>query len=152
MKPLELKFSHLDLAKLKKPLSAKDGSAGTVELTNVFQYLTAAERVKLLNEVYRVLKKGGTCQIATPHWCSNTAYGDIAVQWPPVAESFYFHTNKAWRDANKPVMKGWKCDFDPTWGYGMHPSIVSRVQEYQQTAVQFYKEAAQALIATLTKR
>jgi len=151
-KSVELKFSHTDLAKLKRPLINAAGSVDSVELANCLHYLTAKERVSLFNEIHRVLKKGGKCQVITPHWCSNAAYGDIAVQWPPVAEQFYFHLNAEWRKQNKPVMPGWKCDFDATWGYGMHPSIVSRNQEYQQNAVMFYKEAAQALIATITKR
>jgi hypothetical protein len=43
------------------------------------------------------------------------------------------------------------CDFAATWGYSLHPSIQHRNTEYQTFALSNYKEAAQDIIATLTK-
>ena len=148
----ELKLTHLDLAKCKKPLTNATNSIDDMEVQNVFQYLTPEERVSFVNEIHRVLKKGSKCQVVIPHWCSNLYYGDLAIVWPPVSEQWFNHLSKEWREANKPQMKGYKCDFDKTGGYGLHPGIVSRNQEYQQNAITFWKEAATALAVSLIKR
>jgi hypothetical protein len=47
---------------------------------------------------------------------------------------------------------GYTCDFDATWGFGMHPEVASRNQEYQQFAMTFYTEAVQDVVVTLVKR
>ena len=105
-----------------------------------------------MNELYRVLKPGSRCEIQTPHWSSAKAFGDPRVVWPPVSEWWYPLLSKAFRDQQQNVAAlGFSCDFDAGIGYGMHPAIVTRNQEYQQNAMMFYKEAAQDLIVTLTK-
>jgi hypothetical protein len=78
---------------------------------------------------------------------------DVRVQFPPVSEGWFATLNKAWREGQNCVdQSGYTCDFDHTLGYGLHPQIVARNQEYQQNAVTFWKEAAQDLCATLIKK
>jgi hypothetical protein len=48
--------------------------------------------------------------------------------------------------------QGYSCDFDATWGYGLNPSLHARNTEYQQFALNNYKEAAMDIHATLTRR
>jgi len=135
-----------------KPWPWKSGSVGEARAAYLLHYLTPKERVHFFNELYRILKSGASCQIIVPHWAANRAYADINVQWPPVAEGFFHTLSKAWRDGqNSQDESGFTCNFDVTMGYGMHPNIVSRNVEYQQNAVQYWKEAAQDLIVTLTK-
>jgi hypothetical protein len=124
----------------------------SVEIVNLLQFLKPAERVHFVNELWRVLKPGGKAQIIAPQWASSRAYGDLAFEYPPIAEPWLFHLNAAWRKANAPWGTAYKCDFDATWGYGLHPLLVTRNQEYQQHAVTFWKEAAQDLVANLIKR
>jgi SAM-dependent methyltransferase len=129
--------------------------AGTVEEVfsrNLINYLTPKYRIHFANELYRVLKPGGKAQIIVPHWASNRAYGDLDQQWPPVGEEWLFFLNKEWREANAYWAKGYTCDFDFTCGYGMHPAIVPKNDEYRQTAISFWKEAAQETVVSLTKR
>lgn len=131
----------------------KSGSVDEARAAYLIHYFTPAERVHFFNELHRVLKPGASCQITVPHWAANRAYADMLVQWPPIAEGWFYTLAKAWREGQNCVDEsGLKCDFSATMGYGMHPAIVSRNMEYQQNAVQFYKEAAQDLIATLTKQ
>lgn len=119
----------------------------------LIHYFTGEQRIHFANELYRVLKPGGTALIKVPHWSASKAYGDVRVQWPPVSEMWFATLNKAWRESQNSVdTSGYTCDFDHTLGYGLHPAIVSRNFEYQQNAVSFYKEAAQDIIATVTKR
>ena len=71
---------------------------------------------------------------------------------------WFYYLDPKWRETNAPHTdikhnpQGFKCNFDATWGYGIHPQIQLRNQEFQQFAVNFYKEAAQDLHATVTAR
>ena len=130
----------------------KDNSVDEANCNYVLHLVTMRERIHFFNELYRVLKPGGKCRIDVPYWCAAKAYGDPRVQWPPVTEYLFPMLNKAYRDQQRdPTSIGLTCNFDHTLGYGMHPMIATRNQEYQQHAVSFWKEAAQELIATVTK-
>jgi len=152
-KEIKLTWTHEQLATARKrrwPLA--DNSVDEMSVQNLVSMLTPAERIHFVNELWRVLKPGAKAQITTPHWCSSRAYSDLTFVYPPVAEGWYFHLNEAWRKANAPWGKAYRCDFDITFGYGLHPHVVTRNQEYQQHAVTFFKEAAQDVVAALTKR
>lgn len=147
------KFDGVDLvADLTKPWPWKDGSVEEVNCSHFLEHLTAPERVHFANELFRVLKQGGKAQIVTPHWCSCRAYGDMTHQWPPVSEFWFYYLSKPWREVNAPHNDGYVCDFDATWGYGMAQPLATMNQERQQFALANYKEAAQDLVATLTKK
>lgn len=138
---------------LTKKWPWKNNSVDEAQANYLVHYLTAAERVHFVNELYRVLKPGAKCLILTPMWSAAKGYGDVMAQWPPVSEAWLPWLNKAWRDGQNHVSQaGYTCDFDHTAGYGLHPSMQSRAQEYQQQWVNFGKEAAQDLVATLIKR
>jgi SAM-dependent methyltransferase len=135
-----------------------DESVSEVYASHFVEHLTAGERIFLFNDLYRVMKPGATATIIVPYWGSSRAYGDPTHQWPPIGEYFFSYLNKGWRDTEAPHTDaenwegGYSCDFEATWGYGMHPSIASRNQEFQQFAINFYKEAALDIHATLKKR
>lgn len=131
----------------------KANSVDEVRCHMLIHYLTAKERVHFFNELHRVMKPGAKAQFVTPMWSAQRAYIDINVQWPPVAEGFYQTLSKGWREAQTSAdTSGLTCDFDATAGYGIHPAISVRNEEFQREAVSWNKEAAQELIATLTKR
>lgn len=135
-----------------------DNSIDEAHASHVIEHLTAMERVHFCNELYRVLKPGAKATIITPHWASCRAYGDPTHQWPAVSEFWFYYLSKEWRDLNAPhtdsahLPNGFSCDFDAAWGYGLHPSLGVRNQEYQTFAIANYKEAAQDTIATITKK
>lgn len=133
-------------------LKIEDESVEEVHCSHFVEHLTAPERIAFVNELYRVLKPGGKCQIIVPHWASCRAYGDLTHQWPPVSEFWFYYLDKGWREQNAPHNDGYTCDFLAAWGYSLHGAIQPRNQEYQQHAIQFFKEAAQDIICTLTKR
>lgn len=136
---------------LRKPWPWENDSVDEVHCSHFVEHLTAPERIHFANELHRVLKTGGKAAIITPHWASARAYGDLTHQWPPVAEWWYFYLSKDWRATNAPHNDEYTCDFSATWGYGLHPSLLARNQEYQNHAATFFKEAAQDLHASLTK-
>lgn len=129
-----------------------DGTATEVHCSHFIEHLKAPERIHFANELYRVLIPGGKATLIAPHWASCRAYGDLTHEWPPVSEFWFYYLLKSWRQVNAPHNDDYTCDFDATWGYALHPDIQPRNQEYQQHAVQFYKESAQDIIATLVKR
>ena len=151
-KTISLDFKYLDLAKAKTKLTQAANSVDEVTIQGIFEFLKPAERIAFLNELYRVMKPKSKAQIFTPYWCSNNAYADLRMEWPPIVEGWYFHLNADWRKANTTIDRRYKCDFEAAWGYGLHQLISSRNQEYQQHAVSFFKEAAQTLVATITKK
>lgn len=136
----------------------EDGSVEEVHCSHFLEHLTGQERVHFYNELYRVMQDGGRATVITPHWCSNRAYGDPTHQWPPVSEMSFFYLSREWRSTQAPhtdisvLPLGFDCNFEASWGYALHESLLVRNAEFQQFAMTYYKEAAQDLVATLTKR
>lgn len=156
----KIKFDNVDyvcdLGNERLPFS--DETVDEIHASHFLEHLTAEQRVFLINEAYRVLKKKAFMTIICPYWASGRAYGDPTHQWPPITDFWFFYLDKSWRDKNAPHTdksnweKGFDCDFDSTWGYILHPDIILRNVEFQQFAATFYKEAIQDIHATITKR
>lgn len=127
-----------------------EDSVEEIHASHFMEHLDSEERVHCVNEMYRVMKKGAKATIIVPHWASSRAYGDLTHKWPPVSEFWFYYLNKEWCKANAPHSK-YTCDFDATWGYSTNPALHSRAMDFQSFALQFYKEAAQDIVATLTK-
>lgn len=151
--PIDIhKWKGVKVVDLRKRWPWKANSVDEVSCHYLVNYLTADERVHFANELYRVLKVGAKAQIVTPYWCAAKGWGDLRTHYPPVSESWFGYLSKAWREGQNWVDDtGYTCNFDATVGYGMHPVIVSRNEEYQRQAMSFWKEAVQELIATVTK-
>jgi SAM-dependent methyltransferase len=154
-----IKFDGVDIvADLREKWPWDDNSVDEVHCSHFLEHFERLERIHFANELYRVLKHDGKAQIIVPHWGSNRAYGDMTHCWPPVAEMWFYYLDKPWRAGNAPHddieynPKGYNCDFAATWGYSLHQSLLLRNADYQQHALQFWKEAAQDIIATLTAR
>lgn len=122
------------------------------------EHLDAQERIEFYNGLWRSMKVGAKATIITPYWASNRAYGDPTHKWPPVSEFSFFYLGREWRAGNAPhtdkkwLPIGYDCNFEVGWGYNPHPILATRNREYQEMALTFHKEAAQDMIATLTKR
>jgi hypothetical protein len=135
-----------------------DDSVDEVHSSHFIEHLTGQERVFFFNELYRVLKPGCKATIITPHWASNRAYGDFTHAWPPVSEMSFYYLSKKWRETDAPHTdirwnpKGYSCDLECAWGYGMRPDLVTRNSEYQQFAMANYKEACMDTHCTMTKK
>lgn len=135
----------------------ENDSVEEAHASHCLEHFNAMERVHFLNELYRVLKPKAKATIITPHWSSCRAYGDCTHQWPPVSEFLWYYLRKEWRMANAPhtdaqhLNGGYLCDFEATWGWTIHPEVAMKNQEYQVFATNFYKEAIQDMVCTLTK-
>lgn len=143
---------------VRKPWPWMDGQIEEVHCSHFVEHLTAMERCHFVNELYRVMRPGAKATIIVPSWSSNRAYGDPTHQWPPVSEMWFYYLSKDWRATQAPHTdrahwpQGFACDFEATWGYGLHPLIQTRNAEFQQFALNFYREAAQDIHATLTRK
>jgi hypothetical protein len=154
------KFDGVDIVHdlLKTPWPWKDGSIAEIHMSHTMEHFTGRERVKIVNEMYRVMRVGAKATVITPHWCSNRAYGDFTHQWPPVSEMWFYYLSQKWRAENAPDNDikwnpdGYSCDFECSWGYSIHPTFVVKNQEAQQHAMQFYKEAVQDMTCTWVKK
>jgi predicted SAM-dependent methyltransferase len=146
-----LEFGQKWVLDLRQKWPWKDESVEEAHCSHFLEHLTGPERIHFVNELYRVLKPGARCQIIVPHWASARAYGDLTHQWPPVSEFWFYYLSRDWREQNAPHNTDYRCHFAATWGYNVHPVLQTRNQEFGQFALQFYKEAAQDLVATLTK-
>lgn len=144
-------FDGVDIVcDLRGRLPYDDDSVDEVHCSHFIEHLTWPERVTFLNELYRVMRKDAKCQLIWPHWASQRYYGDPTHK-EPMSEFAMFYLDKAWREVNAPHC-GYTCDFAATWGYSMRPEWQVRNQEAQMFALAWYKEVAQDVIATLTKR
>jgi Methyltransferase domain len=137
----------------------EDNSVDEAHSSHFLEHLTNLngkfERVKFFNELHRVMMPGAKCTLIFPHWASNRFYGD-PTHCEPFSEMGFYYLSREWRKAQAPHSdvewnpNGYSCDFEATWGYSINPAIQTRNQEYQQFALQNYKEAAQDMIATIT--
>ena len=150
--PTKLELVREDVERLKAVWPWESDSIDEVDIKRVLEFMNADRRIHCVNELHRVMKTGAKALLHIPYWASSAAISDLAYEWPPIAEGWFYHLNAAWRKANNAIETRYSCDFEPTWGYAMHPLIASRNQEYQQHAMFFWKEAATGVIATLTKK
>jgi SAM-dependent methyltransferase len=147
------KHEHVQVVTdLRQPWPWDDNSVDTVFSGQLLCYFDPAERIHFVNELYRVLKPLATARLITPHWCSARAYSDLDMKAPPIAEPWFYYLNKSWRESHAYWAKDYRCHFEFTLGYTLHPSLINRATGYQEHAVMFDKEAAQDIIVTLTKQ
>lgn len=151
---------------LTKKFPWGDNTVEEIHASHVIEHFEAMERVHFVNEMYRVLIPGGKVNLIAPYWASCRAYGDPTHKFPPICEFWFYYLSKDWRlgneekklTANAPhtdvkyLKGGFNCDFEATWGYSTHPTVQLRNQEAQQFMIQFYKDAALDIIATLIKK
>jgi SAM-dependent methyltransferase len=136
-----------------------DNSVSEVHCSHFLEHLehnqSRPERVRFMNEMWRVLVPGGKVTVITPHWASNRAYGDFTHADKPVSEMFYLYLNRDWRIVNAPDNDaqynpdGYTCDFEFQIGHTLHPELNSKTDAERANAVAWYKEAAFDLIAML---
>ena len=150
------KVKQFDLGSSEWPWA--DNSVEESYCSHFLEHLTNLddkwERVNFFNELYRVTIAGGKCHLVIPHWCSNRYYGDPTHK-EPFSEMGFYYLDPNWRVGNAPHAdiknnpNGYSCHWNCTWGYAMHESLHARNSEYQQFAIQFYKEACQDIICTM---
>lgn len=142
----------------REPLPFDNESVDEVHASHFVEHLNAVERCALFNELHRVMKKDAKMTMIVPHWGSSRAYGDPTHQWPPIGEMWFYYLKREWRMTQAPHTDksnwpdGYDCDFEATWGYAMHPAFLTRNADFQQYAMNYLREGAQDIHATLTRK
>jgi SAM-dependent methyltransferase len=126
----------------------KDNSVEEVYSSHFLEHLPGASRIKFFNELYRILKPGGTAQIITPDWSHACAYGDPTHQWPPMSGWYPLYLQKAWRDANAPHVP-YTCDFEWSTAMSWDPWLNTRAEK--EFPMQRYINSTRDLIVNLSK-
>ena len=158
-KLLKLSFSHMDVegfSKAKFPMNKipwpiPDNSIEEISCLMRLQYVEAMDRPKVMDEMYRVLVKGGKVHIAVPYWSSPRSVQDYEHKWPPFAEQSFMYFNKAWRDINHPDRK-FICDFEPSFSYQADADVASKNDETRSYMIKHYNNAVNDLIVVMTKK
>jgi hypothetical protein len=140
----------LDLRQMPWPWA--DGSVAEVHCAHFFEHLTGAERMRFMDELYRVMQVGAVATLIVPHGRSDGAAQDPTHEWPPVLEASFNYFNRARREemfvGHYPIV----CDFDIQLGVRYEPHWASRPDAERLTALQRFNNVAYELIAKLTKR
>ena len=131
------------------PWPIEDESVSEIKCIMYIEHVK--DLMKFMNEVHRVLVKGGTASFVAPYYSSMRAMQD-PTHVRPISEATFLYYNKQWRDANKLDHYPITADFDFTYGYSIDPSWVSRSQEARDYAIRHYINVVSDIQVVVTKR
>lgn len=123
---------------LEYPWPFKDNSVEQVFASHYLEHLPHINSwddhlFRTMNEVYRILKKGGLATFITPYYTSQRAIQDPTHQ-RSIGEATYLYFTKAWRKINKLEHYPIKCDFEIV---KIDHSVTEEYQGHAQEAVQY---------------
>lgn len=107
--------------------------------------------IQFMDEVYRILKPGGTVKIVAPYVTNVRAFGDPTHR-RYIHDWSFFYYNKEWRDANKLSHYGIECDFDMTFSYLIDDELTLKSSEVREEFFKKYWNSILEIIVVLTKR
>lgn len=139
-----------DLFKLPWPW--QDDSVDEVNCSYFYHLVPQELRGKFMEELYRILKKGGKASFTVPHVSSWRGTFDYRTQYPPIVEQSFVVFDKEWRTKTKHD-DDLKCDFSVVVAYLMsNPRWVSSNDETKGFAVNHYRNVVDDIQATLIKK
>lgn len=140
-----------DLTKIPYPFKAN--SIDAVFSSHFIEHLTGEQRIAFMDEIFRMLKKGGKARFIHPYYSSVRAIQDPTHKWPPISDQSYLYFNKQWRDANKLDHYGIKSDFDFQTFYSWQDGMWSlKNEETRNFAALHYHNVIADMIIELTRR
>ncbi len=136
------------------PLKYKKESVDEIQCFNVLQYLDGKQRLKYIDELWRIMKVGAKVSIVVPFWSSSSSISDPLYKWPPLSEASFLIFNKQWREQAGRTTYPVYCNFEcpGNYGYnGIDNDMAGRHQEYVEQAVKHQLNTVQDLQVVLTK-
>jgi len=133
------------------PWDIKTGSIDEAVCIGILEFIPGKIRGAFMDEIFRVLKPGGKCQVVVPYWNTQAAIQDYRHEWPPMTEQSFLYFNKAWREQNK-LDIGLKCDFEFNYGYNFDAEMMARNDEGKAFYIKHYTNSVQALQIMLIKK
>jgi SAM-dependent methyltransferase len=134
------------------PWPFADASVDEAYSHHFLEHLDGPERIRFMEELYRVLKPGAQALIITPYWTWVGAIQDPTHKWPPIAEESYLYFNAEARRRMGLGHYAIHCDFDLQFGGVLAPEIEARPPAEQSFAKRHYFNAVLELRTTLTRR
>lgn len=107
--------------------------------------------ISFMNEVYRILKPGGTILLRAPYYNSSRAWQD-PTHTRVISEATFLYYNQEWMKANKLDHYGIKADFDFSFGYDFMPDWAMRSEEAKAFALRHYTNVVADIQVLLTKK
>lgn len=82
---------------LKAPHSwpVESGAVEQARCHHFFEHLDGRQRIRFMNELWRVLVPEGTCEFVTPHGYYRQVQ-DPDHAWPPVVPGTFYYFNRQW--------------------------------------------------------
>lgn len=106
--------------------------------------------IAFMNELWRILKPGGTCQIIAPYYSSMRAWQDPTHR-RAISEMTFHYFKQEWLIANRLDHYPITADFFTSWGYNPNARLQGRTQEFGQVALATEINAVDDIVATMTK-
>ena len=107
--------------------------------------------ILFMDEVYRILKPGGTIKIVAPYYASIRAWQDPTHR-RAISDATFLYFNKGWRDANRLSHYDIKSDFDFTYGYDINGVWNTKHDEARNHGILHYINVVNDIHVVLTKR
>lgn len=134
------------------PWPFDDASVDEVYSGHFLEHLDGEERIAFMEELYRVLRPGGTALIVTPYWSWVGAVQDPTHKWPPIAEQSYHYFSKALREQMGVDFYPIRCDFDVSFGFSVLPQFAHLPKAELDRARAHSLNVVAELRATLVRR
>jgi SAM-dependent methyltransferase len=129
-----------------------DASVSEVNCSHFFEHLDGDERLRFMEELYRVLVPGGKATIVVPHARNDGALQDPTHVWPPLIEKSFVYFNREAREQMGITHYPIQCDFEIEIGVALEPHWEQRQQEEKSFALKHFNNVAKEIHAFLTKR
>ncbi len=140
--------SFVDLTAYPWPWA--DASVDEIRCKDYLQTLHGDERLRFLDECWRVLALGKQLTLWVPGEGAGRAFGDPLWPWPPVGEHFFYFADRPWREANGHADRA-KCHFHWAPSFMPDEEIVVRNEEFVREAIKFKRNSFHTLMVVLTK-
>ncbi len=140
--------SFVDLSAYPWPWA--DASVDEIRCKDYLQTLHGDERLRFLDECWRVLALGKQLTLWVPGEGAGRAFGDPLWPWPPVGEHFFYFADRPWREANGHADRA-KCHFHWAPSFMPDEEIVVRNEEFVREAIKFKRNSFHTLMVVLTK-
>jgi len=137
----------------KYPYPFQDNSVEEIHCSHFLEHLTSSQRIRFMEECYRILQKDGRLGIIVPSGMSERFFQDPTHQWPPLVPASFLYFNRKWVMDNKlDHQHNYKCDYDFGYGFNLDGATANKHEEARAFAIKHYWNATSDLIVNLVKR
>lgn len=107
--------------------------------------------IAFMNELGRIMKKGGRCVITAPYYTSMRAWQD-PTHTRAISEATFIYYNKEWREREKLDHYPITCDFDYSYGFVYAGDWQQRSEEAKAFASRHYFNVVSDIQVMMLKR